>query len=509
MKKWSYNWDGWTTGKRQEHSAISNGIISVLRKQYRWFESTVLKILQSKKMLFFSIAYAIGVLVISVCKFDAIKTENEWSVTSHIIRDLITSFGFVGLGVGLYKDAQAQRVDGVLLSNVIKYYNPYAVGYLILHIFYTFLGVVGSYNKNPVPALLCLVAVLAYLILNSIIIVGFMTPYGNVMIKTIEYAKKRLASGDKETIEKTELRRSIATSIADKYNEHSLRMDSTNSLIAGEVLDLNWFGIIIDNIKFNENASKEKDTIRIYNSIWEALLSSRRNIHSLHGLSAWIMYGIGIESTSLEDDSNQLKEARMFIGSWVYNIFLAHFANLIQWTQEESTLKNWGDPIGDEKKDFRKKLDKRLSFVTFYMHSMFEYTSLYHNTKERIDNQGKITKKKPEEIRDVLITVWIFSIIICIYQSIKHFKVIPNYLEKEVDESISVFVKKNQRIVDYYYRQDNKDSLIKWALYVSVILEDIAGIIPYNTPLEEDNPELRGLIPVIRQYISDNSVRGR
>ena len=327
MKKWSYNWDGWTTGKRQEHSAISNGIIFVLRKQYRWFESTVLKILQSKKMLFFSIAYAIGVLVISVCKFDAIKTENEWSVTSHIIRDLITSFGFVGLGVGLYKDAQAQRVDGVLLSNVIKYYNPYAVGYLILHIFYTFLGVVGSYNKNPVPALLCLVAVLAYLILNSIIIVGFMTPYGNVMIKTIEYAKKRLASGDKETIEKTELRRSIATSIADKYNEHSLRMDSTNSLIAGEVLDLNWFGIIIDNIKFKENASKEKDTIRIYNSIWEALLSSRRNIHSLHGLSAWIMYGIGIESTSLEDDSNQLKEARMFIGSWVYNIFLAHFAN--------------------------------------------------------------------------------------------------------------------------------------------------------------------------------------
>ena len=120
-----------------------------------------------------------------------------------------------------------------------------------------------------------------------------------------------------------------------------------------------------------------------------------------------------------------------------------------------------------------------------------------------------ITKKKPEEIRDVLITVWIFSIIICIYQSIKHFKVIPDYLEKEVDESISVFVKKNQRIVDYYYRQDNKDSLIKWALYVSVILEDIAGIIPYNTPLEENDPELRGLIPVIRQYISDNSVRGR
>lgn len=489
---WSQNWDRWDLGKEKANKSVLDVLVILLRKAYKGLKTIVLRLLRAKAMLVFSVIYAIVALIITICCSVASSTSNASDpVACLVIREVITSFGVIGLGVGLYKDVQAQRVDGILLGSVIKYYNPFGVGYLLLDLYYILLGIIASYTKNFVAPAICFLGIAAYLLFNAIIFVEFMTPYGDVLDKTLKYAENKLNTEGGETLEKTELRRSIAASIADKYNEHALRLNSPIPSVIEEKIDLNYIVIILNNIRFEENPASVEETIRIYIRIWEALLSPRPNIHSIHGLSTWIMYGVGIESTSPVDEHARLKEARMFIAAWVYNIYVAHLANLIHWSDDETAINNWGydldNRLVDAKKEFRNKLDKRLMFITTYMLSMFEYASLYHNTKQRIDNSGEVTGQKPEELRDILINLWIFIIVICVYVSLKKYQWIPALLAGEFKESTDNFIQANKRILEIYKRQDNKESLIDWALYVSIILEDIAGIIPYGKrPIQRD-----------------------
>ena len=485
---WTYNWNS----KDSENKLInieSESLILVFKRVYRRLESLYLHMMRSKKMMLFSIAYAIFAIIMTLSQWEGDPASGN--AICRITRDAIATFGLLGFGASLFKDAQVLQVDGVLLGTLIKYWNPYAVLYMLLQIIYILFGIVASYGTNPIPALICMFGVLAYLASNAIIILSFITPYGNITWRIMEYAKDQLNDRGKETVEKTELRCSIASSIANKYKDHSLKMNGyPNHLFDKNDKDLNYFNIVIDNVNYETDETDGTHyelIVRIYVRIWDAILASSHahgtSPMSMHGLSSWIMYGIGLNSESEEDNHAQKKKAVMFLGAWIYNVYVLQLrkvmVSIIEASEEEKE---------NATKEFKRILKDRLGFLSEYMDVIFSYNELYHDTEMRIaaakngHDNGSETDGKPDELRDVNICGWIIITVICIYKTMDHYNKIPEFQKEEYERGIESFVNRNSSYLKLFIRNtdSNLASTVKWAVVVSGILENIAGMFPYE-----------------------------
>ncbi len=115
------------------------------------------------------------------------------------------------------------------------------------------------------------------------------------------------------------------------------------------------------------------------------------------------------------------------------------------------------------------------------------------------DDNGSETDGKPDELRDVNICGWIIITVICIYKTMDHYNIIPKFQRTEYERGIKSFVNRNGSYLKLFIKNtdSNLASTVKWAVVVSGILENIAGMFPY-----EQRPEINDRFELADESVS-------